>query len=96
MSSRPAPLAMGEERFRLIAQVMRAVLAFVAILAFGSAVAPEPWSGALGQMAVASLIAAPLLRVLWMAVRWIRRRDYKYSAVALGVFTLAMIGFFLG
>lgn len=96
MSSRPAPLAMGEARFRLIARIMKMVLGFVGLLALGSAIAPEPYSEVLGQMAVASLIAAPLLRVLWMAVRWIRRRDYKYSAVALGVFTLALIGFLLG
>lgn len=87
---------MGEDRFRLIARIMKVILGFVGLLALGSAVAPERYSEVLGQIAVASLIAAPLLRVFWMAVRWIRRGDYKYSGVALGVFTLALIGFLLG
>lgn len=75
---------------------MRVVLVIVGLLALGSAVLPDPYSEVLAQMSVAGLIAAPLLRVLWMAVRWIRRGDYKFGAVAVGVFTLAMIGFLLG
>lgn len=96
MKRRTAPLAMGDDRFRRISQTMRAILVLVGLLALSSALLPEPYSEVLGQMSVAALIAAPLLRVLWMALRWFRRGDYRFGAVALGVFSLAMLGFFLG
>ncbi len=87
---------MGDDRFRRIAQAIRVFLVVVGVLALGSAVLPGRISEVLGQLSVAALIAAPLLRVLWMAIRWFRRGDYRYGAIAVGVLCLALVGFLLG
>jgi hypothetical protein len=51
--------------------------------------------GDLGRLArgsmLALLIAAPLGRVGWLAVRWARRGDVRYTAVALGVMSIVAL-----
>jgi hypothetical protein len=56
-----------------------------AIAVVGSAIAvlvPGRVGQAAGAAVVATLVAAPLLRVLWLAVRWVRRGDLLFAGVA--------------
>jgi hypothetical protein len=45
---------------------------------------------ALGQILVVMLVAVPLVRVAWLAVRWFGKGDYRFGLVALAL--LAMVG----
>jgi hypothetical protein len=55
-------------------------------LAFGAALAglllPDPVGKAASAVAVAVVVAAPLIRVAWLAVRWYLRGDLRYATVA--------------
>jgi hypothetical protein len=42
--------------------------------------------------AVATLVSAPLIRVLWLAVRWARKGDWRFSAAAVAVVGIALSG----
>jgi hypothetical protein len=42
--------------------------------------------------AVAVVIAIPLVRVAWLAVRWSRLRDWRYVAVAVLLLVLVAVG----
>ena len=55
-------------------------LAFVAALA--GLLLPDPVGNAASALAVAVVVAAPLIRVAWLAVRWYLRGDRRYAAVA--------------
>jgi hypothetical protein len=53
--------------------------------ALGSLFLPEPLTGWCSAAAVAIVMATPLLRVAWLAVRWFRRGDRRFGIVAVGV-----------
>jgi len=65
---------------------MIAMLAVLIRVAFVAALAglllPDPVGPAASALAVAVVVAAPLLRVAWLAVRWYLRGDRRYAAVA--------------
>ena len=65
---------------------MIAMLRFLTKLAFVAALAgvvlPAPVGTLASGVAVAVVIAAPLLRVAWLAIRWYLRGDRRYAAVA--------------
>ncbi len=96
MTAPRSPLAMGEERFRVLAVFTKVLFAMVAALSVLSIGVPEPYSIWTSWAAVVCIIAAPLSRVLWFGIRWVRRSDYRFAAVAGGVLAMAAIGFLLG
>jgi hypothetical protein len=70
-------------------------LRFATRLAFVAAVAgmllPGKAGRSAGALAVTVVVSVPLLRVLWLAIRWWRPgRDRRYSLVATGL--LAVVG----
>lgn len=38
------------------------------------------------------VVAAPLVRVGWLAFRWVQRRDYRYAALALTLLLIVVTG----
>jgi hypothetical protein len=67
---------------------LRAATALTLVAAILGVVVP----GEAGRMAANSvvviLVAAPLLRVVWLVQRWARIRDWRYVAVAVGLLTI--------
>jgi hypothetical protein len=65
---------------------MIGMLRFLTKLAFAAALAglllPGPAGTVSSGVAVVIVIAAPLLRVAWLAIRWYLRGDRRYAAVA--------------
>ena len=64
--------------------------------AFGAALVgvllPDPVGAAASATAVAIVVAVPLVRVAWLAVRWYRRGDRRYAAVAAGLLLIVAAG----
>ena len=53
---------------------------------------PDPVGDAASVTAVGVVVAVPLMRVAWLAVRWYRRGDRRYAAVAAGVLLIVGAG----
>jgi hypothetical protein len=75
---------------------MSAMLRFLTRAAFVAALAglllPHPVGPAASAVAVGIVVAAPLLRVAWLAVRWYLRGDRRYAAVAAGLLLVVGAG----
>ena len=73
----------------LVAASRMAMIVAVGNLAVALAVAGSVLPGDAGTWAATAaivvVIAAPLLRVTWLAARWFRRGDITYAWVAVGV-----------
>jgi hypothetical protein len=84
----------GGERIRY--ERMIKVLRLFTLLAFVAAVAglvlPDPAGEAASGVAVAVVVGAPLIRVAWLAVRWHRRGDRRYAAVAAALLLVVATG----
>jgi hypothetical protein len=65
-------------------------VAFVAALA--GVVLPDPVGTMASGVAVTVVIAAPLLRVAWLALRWYLRGDRRYAAVAAALLLVVASG----
>jgi hypothetical protein len=56
-----------------------------ASVAFGTALvgllAPPSVGDAAGRVFVGMLVAIPLARVVWLGIRWVRRRDLRFASV---------------
>ncbi len=83
------------DRFQPVVRAMRIALIAVAVLAAGGALVPGSPGRWLGAAAIAVLVAAPLLRVVWLVRRWIIRGDPRYAAVGCGVLTIIAAGVIL-
>lgn len=66
-------------RFLRVATVLTAVLTVIAVAVPGSI------GRATGVGVVAVLVITPLVRVAWLGLRWLRRGDRRYAAVAGGL-----------
>ena len=90
MTALPTVLARWEVAVRRPERVryerMIRVLRFLSRVAIAAALAgmllPDPVGQAASATAVTVVVAAPLIRVAWLAVRWYRRGDRRYAAVA--------------
>ena len=81
--------ATAEER---AGRTVQWVLAVVAVLAVAGLVVGGRTGTVLEWSAVAVVIAIPLVRVAWLAVRWSRLRDWRYVAVAVLLLVLVAVG----
>jgi hypothetical protein len=77
---------------RMIAMLRLLIrVAFVAALA--GLLLPDPVGTAASALAVAIVVAAPLLRVGWLAIRWyFRGGDRRYAAVAVALLLIVGTG----
>jgi hypothetical protein len=71
-------------------------LGFFTWVALGAAVtgllAPDPIGTAASAVAVCVVAGTPLVRVAWLAVRWHRRGDRRYAAVAAALLLIVGTG----
>jgi len=79
-------------RFQPMARGLHVALVLVGSLAILSVVVPAPASDVLATLAVIGLLVAPLVRVAWLAQRWLRRGDLRYGMVAVSVLLLVATG----
>lgn len=76
-------------------QVVRGLQVAVLVVAL-AALLGDVLHGSAGQAAgwvlLATLVTAPVVRVLWFVVRWFRRGDPKYAFVGIGVLVVMLAG----
>lgn len=80
------------DRFNTMVATMRAFLLAVGVLAALGAVTPSEMGRWFGGAAIAVLVAAPLIRVVWLVARWFRRGDPRFALVGTGVLAIIAIG----
>lgn len=83
------------DRFQPVVRGMHAALLLVGALAVGGAMVPGRVGRWMGAGAIAVLVAAPLLRVMWLVRRWVRRGDPRFAAVGCGVLAIVAAGVLL-
>ena len=98
-------LAGRSELDRLLAGVLhRGTWLGGSVIALGLALPMAGWSGASSTMisarivtaGIALLIGLPVLRVLLMLVVFVRERDFRFSAIAMLVLAIMLLGSVLG
>jgi hypothetical protein len=94
---RPArPVADLRRPERIRYERMIRALQVVSRVAFGAALVgvflPDPVGAVASAVAVAIVVAVPLVRVAWLAIRWYRRGDRRYAAVAAGLLLIVGTG----
>ncbi|MCE7882283.1 MAG: hypothetical protein DYH08_00170 [Actinobacteria bacterium ATB1] len=60
------------------------------VLAFAGLVLPRDVADALQRAALTVVIATPLLRIVWLCVRWTNERDWRFLAAGLAL--VAVVG----
>jgi len=86
MSGRPrTSLITGRRQ----AVALRLITAFAALAAAVGILVPGPFGVGAATIAVATVTATPLLRVMWLTLRWWQERDSRF--VALGLALLGVI-----
>jgi Protein of unknown function (DUF1634) len=66
------------------------------VIAIGFFLPIAGWSGAIVTAGIALLIALPVLRVFLMLVVFVRERDFLFSAIAMLVLAIILLGSVLG
>lgn len=79
-------------RYERMIQVLRLLTRLALVAAVAGVVLPDPAGEVGAGVAVAVIVGAPLLRVAWLAVRWYRRGDRRYAAVAAGLLLVVATG----
>lgn len=78
-------------RQRALAIYLRVALTVAGLLGVTAALLPDDWGEeAAGVAMVVVLIAAPVGRVAWLLVRWLRRGDRRFALAAVAL--LAVMG----
>lgn len=89
--SDPAPHPLVGRQRHLVA-FLRVLYVIAFALALGGVLLPGELGDAAGAGLVTMLIAAPVLRIAWLAARWVRRRDLRFAAVAVGLLVVIGVG----
>lgn len=71
-----------EGRQRSLVLFLQVALGVVLALSLLSVVLPDDLARAFGVATVAVLVAVPLVRIVWLAVRWVLKHDYRFAAAA--------------
>lgn len=61
-------------------------------LAVAGVVLPGRWGVGAATGAVGIVVAAPLVRLVWLVGRWARERDWAFVAVAVGLLGVIALG----
>lgn len=72
-------------RQRVLATYLRVCLGVALVLALLATFAPDEWTDELGAAMVVVLVLAPVGRVLWLLVRWLRRGDRRFALAAVAL-----------
>lgn len=86
----PVPDPRRDRQTRLV-RFMQVALVAAALCSLGAVVLPADAAHVVGQVTVAVLIATPLIRLVWLAVRWTLRRDFRFAAAALGLALIIVV-----
>jgi uncharacterized membrane protein YhaH (DUF805 family) len=89
-SSGPPGLGARLRRQQVLGRVLVVLVTVVGVLAVATLVTPGELSDQLAVITVAALIAAPVIRVAWLAVRWLRLGDRRFALVSLAL--LVVVG----
>jgi hypothetical protein len=79
-------------RFDPVVRGLQAAVVVVAIAAALGDVLPGSAGRAAGWVLLATLVAVPVVRVLWFVARWFRRGDPKFAMVGIGVLVVMAAG----
>jgi hypothetical protein len=71
-----------ETRQRSLVLFLQAALVVTFVLSLLSVVLPDDLTRPFGVATVAVLVLVPLVRIVWLAVRWALKRDYRFAAAA--------------
>ncbi len=77
-------------RYRRLILALRVGVVAAGLLAAVGVLAPDPVGTAASRGFLGVVISVPLLRVTWLSVRWVNRRDLRFAA--LGATLLAVVG----
>lgn len=83
-------------RQRALATYLRVALVIAMVLGTTAALLPDDWGErAAGRAMVVVLIAAPIGRIVWLLVRWVRRRDWRFAGAAVALLAVLGVAFAL-
>lgn len=68
------------------------MLVVIGVAALASVLTTGSTSDVLAGVAIGGLLLAPLVRVTWLAQRWLRRGDLRYGLVATSVLVIVGVG----
>lgn len=91
-----APLDPRADRQRRLARFLRVGVTTAFAVAVAALVTPGRLGTALGVAMVAVLVAVPLIRLGWLARRWLRKGDRRFALVALLLGLIVSAGAVLG
>jgi len=75
-----------------LATLMQVALVVAFLLALGGAFLPGTAGRASGTLCVAVLISAPILRVLWLTVSWVRDGDLRFALFGAVLLAVLAVG----
>ncbi len=75
-----------------LARAGRVALVAVLVAAAVAALLPDEAGSTAGALMVALLVAAPLVRVAWLGIRWARKGDRRFALVAAGLLAVVAAG----
>jgi len=82
----------GPFRYARMSAMLRVLTRVAFVAALAGLLLPDPLGRAASVVAVTVVVAAPLLRVAWLAIRWYLRGDRRYAAVAAGLLLVVGAG----
>ncbi|MCB1015528.1 MAG: hypothetical protein KDB10_10485 [Acidimicrobiales bacterium] len=83
-------------RQRRLARFLRVASLVTFAAAAAALVLPGEVGRVAGGLAIALLVAAPLVRLAWLARRWVRRGDRRFAFVALLLGVIVLAGAVIG
>jgi hypothetical protein len=84
------------DRQRRLARFLRVSVAGAFVIAVGALVLPGRVGTVFGVAMVVVLVAVPLIRLAWLARRWLRKGDRRFALVAVLLAGIVAAGAFLG
>jgi len=84
------------DRQRRLARFLRVGAVITFVVAVAALVAPGRAGTSFGVAMVGVLVAVPLIRLAWLARRWLRKGDRRFALVALLLALIVSAGAFLG
>lgn len=82
----------GPFRYARMTAMLGFLIRVAMLAALAGVVLPQPVGTAASAVAVTVVVAAPPLRVAWLAIRWYLRGDRRYAAVAGGLLLVVGTG----
>ncbi|HVW33106.1 MAG TPA: hypothetical protein VHL53_11245 [Acidimicrobiia bacterium] len=79
-------------RYERMIGALRLLLRVAFVTALAGLLLPDPAGDVAAAVAVVIVVAAPLVRVGWLAIRWYRRGDRRFAAVAVALLLVVAIG----